>query len=752
MLFKIDTRTSFNEIEDEEKANEFLKFMSLISVSQESSVGEEINKLFKEILPENSSNLIKLNRALSSGKKVSSDTVYPLMDKILNSNNNTAELYLSSGECQDITTILSYGFKKLSKNVDNFSHFVEKISNLSRNDIELLHRYTINLSNKNELKRMAEEYPLPLELIILSKRFQTIRKIYLKIDSTVQVESNFFSISNSSITTDIKVNIKEFIFILINFDWLFLNAIEIEVDLSYKDLYEDLFSVYKSRLKSTKRIIKSTNYDTGFNTKRNFSPNYQIEESDCLLLDISEDDSFEKKNLIKVVDLSDILKKYNDIFNLIIIYAYFISKIKKLCVANLIMPDSFHNEILLNLAIKDIELISFDFFSFLSSISNLIQFTCDFNCLDMNEFENLISFIFTNDKMRTLKISFFPPEEYFSPQMLLKLIESLGMKLNNVVPEKITEESHNDFDNIVIEKLLDNFCENLSKFFLLLEHKTKLTEISLLFDLPSVILHNEKYCLAFLKFIFNFLTLLDKNNSQAHSLSLLMNYFPFDSRKYPVIDEFLEKFEFVSESRITHFKFYVRFSYVMNLYKFIPSKIQSLSLGEFDYETFINFVKDFIANRKNFKSLSTLTILLNNTICSYEPVKDSIFQLLVNYPKNLKEITLISWINATRSDIKKLVKKVNYNTLEKVLIEFNKITNKSMSSRERLNSSYGSGPTSTKEKCYYVTRAKRKIKYLLNILFSLSKYNKKILDLNIFATLERFTHSKYEKDFLVQTK
>ena len=117
----------------------------------------------------------------------------------------------------------------------------------------------------------------------------------------------------------------------------------------------------------------------------------------------------------------ELVLKYKEVYEMIIVFSYFISTIKNLCVSSMIIPDCFKREILTCFIQNQVLLVNYNFFSFFSKISNLVHFTIDFNCLDMATFENLIGFIFKNKTLNTLQMSFFPPEEYFSQEMLLKL-------------------------------------------------------------------------------------------------------------------------------------------------------------------------------------------------------------------------------------------------------------------------------------------------------------------------------------------
>ena len=109
-------------------------------------------------------------------------------------------------------------------------------------------------------------------MLILAKKFQTVRKIKLGIS---EFNSNGSNMSNTK---------KNYIFVFLNLNWIFSNVIEIEVDLSNESLYNDLFDVFHEKLvelaKQSNRLLKNTKYDTGYSMKRNFEPMNDEEEEE----------------------------------------------------------------------------------------------------------------------------------------------------------------------------------------------------------------------------------------------------------------------------------------------------------------------------------------------------------------------------------------------------------------------------------------------------------------------------------------
>lgn len=832
-FLKIDHKNTIYEEDEDSRIKQTINFFTAItSIDEEDSIGKEINKFFNKILPENSKNYLTLNKAIAAKNKILFSKIQNSLDRILNKK-PSIEFFFSKNEIEDIVNILTFSYKNITKDIQSFSGLLKIVDQLSKSGIDFLKRYEVrgwaiqenneNKSNNHSSKQLPlcssntspkrrskkigpstlsdkelsksidniglnsvykyfpgkkGEFIIPIEMIILTKKFQTVRKIKLGITEFTPGKKNNATLTDADYST-----IRNFIFVFLNIEWLFPNVIEIEVDLSNENLYIDLSQVFHEKMielaKKSNKILKNTKYDTGYNTKRNFDPRistdkeiqfYESEEEDDL-----SDDSISSMGLVMVEDppvkkekpssYDELVLQYRETYEIIIVFSYFISTIKNLCVANMIIPDCFKREILTCFIQNKVLLINYNFFSFFSRISNLVQFTIDVNCLDMATFENLIGFIFKNSNLKILQISFFPPEEYFSPQMLLKLLYSSGLNINTIFPQKENNVLFNDnqeaeeVDQIIINKLLEGFEDNLSKFFSLLD-KSKLNEIVLLLDLPSIIYNNEKYTIILLKFFINLFLLLKKKDNSLEILTILASYLLFDNRKYPMIYDLFNLLPVFQKSQIKlkKFTFHAKFFNLPNLYRIVPYNIRYFSLGDLDLECFTSIIK-YITSKK-FKShsqLESLHLILSNTIVSLNFVINHIYTILTHYPKSLKEITISTWITISFEKIKEIITPTNFNTLEKIILEFGKITG-----REKRGSrdSFSSGESSVlsnqgKEKItdsYYIVRTRKKTNTILILMNHFKKKNSSFMKLEIFLTLEKFMNPSRPKEVKIKQK
>lgn len=820
-FLKIDHKNEMVEEDEESRIKQTLNFFTAVtSIDEEDSIGKEINKFFNQILPENSDNPLNLNKAIAAKNKISLSQIQSSLDNILNKKVGI-DFYFSKNDIEDIVNVLTFSYKNLSKDIKQFDdltrivdttvksgidffkryesqdYVIENNENTSSNNSNLFnHRNSSKTSPRVESKKNFSidtikicksidnitirrenfvykyrpgkkgEFIIPVEMLILAKKFQTVRKIKLGIS---EFNGNGSNMSNT---------IKNYIFVFLNLNWIFSNVIEIEVDLSNENFYNDLFDVFHEKLvelaKQSNRLLKNTKYDTGYSTKRNFEPMKNDEEEEELYEEGEDENSVGNLGLVliedkpkkdKIMTYEELVLKYKDVYEMIIVFSYFISTIKNLCVSSMIIPDCFKREILTCFIQNQVLLVNYNFFSFFSKISNLVHFTIDFNCLDMATFENLIGFIFKNNTLSTLQMSFFPPEEYFSQEMLLKLLFSSGLNINKIFPQKEnklllndSQSNEEEVDMLIVNKLLLGFEDNLNKFFSLLE-KCNLKELVLLLDLPSIISNSEKYTLVLLKFFINLFLLLKSKDNHFETLTILANYLLFDNRKYPIINEFLNKLLIYKTPsiKLQKFSFQARFYCVSTLYRIIPYNIQFLSLGDLDLSSF-HSITSYLTSLgfKPHSQLVSLSLTVSNTITSYNLLQEDINAILTHYPKSLKEVTLSTWLTTNTGQIKTLMKLVDYNTLEKIILEFGKITDRE---KRYSRDSFSSGGSSQNSRSFgkefnsmYIVRTRKKTNRILQLMSIAKQYNKKIMCLPIFLNIEKFLASSCHKEIKIKSK
>ena len=179
------------EILGEEMENQILMdLVNSISVDKEDNLGQELNKFFIQILPENKENdILKVNYALSkrirensgSNSKQFEKQHEELMTQIMNSKINQCFL-LTSEMNEKLAIILSMIYKKISKikKFNKYEDLLQYITDISLNTSGILEKY----KDKEKNKLLASSY------------------IYMESPSSIYIDDNDNSNNKNLITMD----------------------------------------------------------------------------------------------------------------------------------------------------------------------------------------------------------------------------------------------------------------------------------------------------------------------------------------------------------------------------------------------------------------------------------------------------------------------------------------------------------------------------------------------------------------------
>ena len=618
-----------------------------------------------------------------------------------------------------------------------------------------------------------------------------------------------------------KKDVDNNIFVLLNLNWLFPQLIEIEIDLSNDNLIKDQIKLYKHELKIfskvIKREIKRTNYPLEETKEKiNFDPlrgsifpNYfQLQEEihndnsnsySLKINEFSEEDNNSDKNIIDNAENNNIannniennniiidennnkignnnlannfdnfIKKYEYAFQMIIIYGFFISKIPKLFFCNFTIPFNLEREIIRMLQIHEIYFSDFNFLSFLSDVK-MIRITIDFNSLDNRAFGEVLSLLVKNNNLLICQLNFFPSENNFETEILYKLLQDNNPNYKSISFNKINKkimkeiEPYEDIDNFLLRKLSDYFEININKLFQTICIKSTVTELSLIFNIPSLINKIEYYLIIILKLIMNLFIVIDNSKLNLSSFILQVDNFSFDSKKYPYLIEFLNKIYIFSnkELKLSKLTCQMKFLNITNIYRIIPYNINELSIGEFDCLSFMCFIDYITSSEFSVHSkLNKLKINLINTIFFIDDIFDYFLKLFSEFPKNLKEISIDTELSITLEQLNKLLNITNYNTIENIFMTFSKKSLNDKGYDGKINNEifYMSKDKVLNDENYIdLFFIKRNIKTIRNIKTNIMiniglKYNRKFMDYNIFKNLEKFLCKNCKKKYIIQFK
>ena len=876
---KINGQNKLEEIDNDAYIQQCIIFSSTLAQENENIIGVEINKFFNLILAENKEGEpLKVNIAISN-RNAKEKNINKQINEILN-NKFTEELVLNDELSENLAIILTTIYQKIHNKYkfSSFNELVEQINNYNLFERDILKEYLItdevnrkkerlnnspvkpdyvinrfitnspnkirktqpNLTTsklqikspnrKKEKERIMYEFkptksdndlPFPIEMLILKRKFHTIKKLKLIVsnsrskkeknifdsDSFSDKDNSFFNLSFSSNLSEKNLKPKDVqnnIYVLLNLNWLFPHLIEIEIDLSNDNIVKDQISVYNSGLKYfsklLRRNLKNTDYSQNKIKKINYDPlhgsifdNYfQLEEeeeeisnnsSESLSLKVNTvneeenmfgsnlENNYSNKKIYNYLEenqlnnFDSLINKYQYTFQMIILYAFFISKIPQLLFCNFTIPFNFENEILRMLQLHQIYLSDFNLLSFLSE-AKMIRITIDFNCLDNKAFQEVLSLLFKNNDLRVCQLNFFPSENYFIPELLLKLLQDCNSnyKISSINKyDKIkfgTIEPHEDVDIFLFKKLSEYFEININKLFQAISIKSTVNELSLIFNIPSLLKKIDFYLMVILKFILNIIIAIDNMKLNLSTFNLQTSNFFFDNNKYPFLEDFLDNIYIFlnNEIKISKLTCQMRFINIKNLYRIIPYHVTQLSLGELDLKTFIFLTKYLTSSNFSVHSkLGKLKINLSNTLLNIDECYEYLIKLLDEYPKGLKEIGINTHLKIKKEQIDFLLKKIDYNTIENIFLNFDKMSLEDAGFKTIKKDIYFINNDNIIKndnymKLFFVKRTHKSTNYIMsNIMYNLSlKYNKNFMDYNIFRTIEKFRCTKEEKEYIIR--
>ena len=713
--------------------------------------------------------LVKAREALYKGDNIIKKY---FVDKIVNVEvvkvDNDDDITVKNSSMNIMNDIGVIDYNNSSKNLSRLNKYFreEKISEFQFKELK---------EDKNEI--------LPVEMRLLLKKFTIVKKVKLTINNNNKDNKKKKKESFKLDENDIQNNI----LVLFNLDWLFQNLLELEVDLSSEDLLKSQLDVYSKNLTILSDLlnkdIRLSIYHSGIYKKIIYNPYHlsnfhssspQIKEEDYLYLQQNINNktsltyfhNFGKEIASRKNATNKFIDDYKSILEMIIIYGYFISKMSSIRMCDFNLPLNLEDEILAMLKKNKICLSDFHFLSFYNR-NQIFHCNINFNCLDSQSFEKVLIFIYQNTGMKICRINFFQSEEYFKPEILYKLLQNCNKNYNNFYNFSYNESNYyiydlkpnEELDDYLLRKLSDSFQKNIINFFYLLTIRTNINELSLIFNLPTILLKSDYYNMIIMKFLLNLFIFIDLNDNNLDTLSIQAEKFVFDSRKHIILYDFFEKLSLSNnpKNKISNLTYQVIFYKIVNIHKLIPYNIEYLSLGSFDLDTLDAFV-DYITSSDfgAHSSLKKFQINLNNCLINYEECKEYIIKLLMEYPKNVNEINIYSYIVINYNKLKYLMLKTNYNTIENIFLQFNKKSlndngyKDMLRDKEMIDKAYA---YRNYFDLYYIIRRKKDTNKILNIMSKISlKKNSKFLDYNIYSNIERFIVGNKKKTTVVQFK
>ena len=566
----------------------------------------------------------------------------------------------------ELSLIISYSFIKLN-NLNRRCKFTyetlcKHLYELYEKNVEVLSQYKQTSFIQNDYYKIGNALLIPYEMVLLMNIFQHIKKLTMCLEETSQM------------------HLHGVVIILLNTAWLFPHVIEVELDLTCERVVNEVLKEYEKYIESKLRVNQRKLSDdsngssdsNGGNTNGNNNSNSEMN---------------------MCVYINDV-NKNKDVFYLIIVYVFYISKFTYLSNLTLISPNSFNKETELTLTltnnntseISNSSPLSFHYIDCLLNITNLCSLSITFNPLESTSFSKIHSLLHNNLSLETLSLNFFTYNDiYYTSPSLFKLSTATPSSLPNtnidlMISQTLETEniinSHKYTLNIsLLNTLLPLFETNIEKLFILLHHKKHISSLSICFDIPYVISQNEQYFMSITKFIFNILTLLNQNKSPYKQIQLIAPFISFNSNIYPFIDTFFDNLNLYHKNnmlRSLYFK--VNLTGVTSIVNVISVHLVNLYLGELDIELFKTFVlfyqsEEFVKESQ----LESVGVNIKKHLSDYTHSKEvkAVVEMFFHgkNPKYVKEVTFESGFNVELKDVEGMLRFTNGNNVVKYTLK-----------------------------------------------------------------------------------
>ena len=710
-------------------------FQKSLGVLEENAFGNFFQLFFNKIFPIKTNsdlyfqNIFLVDKYFSYYQIREMTDISESMNFMLNYDYN-GEFSLNKEMIEHIGNILVYGFDKIKNKfklylIKSYADFKEKLENVKFHQIDLLNEYYnqeffLKKKNKDSNKKMQkyvyfkepftdsdgnvlgkESKFLPNELILLLNKLQYIKTL------SINIENVFSDINNNAKVT---LETIKYLIILINIQWILPNILVVNFNVSNIKFSNSLIDIMSLKLSqeikkvniyerktyySMNEIPTYNNYDLILKQKSSNSSkanNDILEQNLNLEIDSSDDEEYSikdnnkkeisnednniienkkltKKDMIKGI-YTNYLNKYNKVLDLIIITTYYIRILDKLHALNMKCPDVFSSEIreCYN-SINNTKEINF--LNLLVDVDHLNILDIEFNSLDFINFEKILGLINANSNLSSLKLIFFSFDKFYSSGGILKILSdindpNLSMDLLN---------KNQNFENSVLNQFfLDKFQKNLEILSILLRNRHKsLNELSLLLNIPTLILNNDNYILSLIKFIINVFIFFCFDKNQIKIFKLIAPLINLDNRKTIFLNNLFGKVTSDNLNNVHTLILQFNFYKMSNIINLISANLTTLSIGNFDLDTFSSLVTKITSDEFLKESkLVNIKIVLNENIIEYDGIiKNCFLKLLQKYPKNLLNFDILTNIKINCEQLHEIIVLIKKSYVNKFIITFN---------------------------------------------------------------------------------
>ena len=696
---KIDGSNSLKEID-----GNYLN-VKLKDIKNENDNYDNINFIVNEILKKMNYTFVDVfNFSLNLAKTldIKKEEVEALDELFyqINQSINEQELYLTNPIFISIGKLLCYSYSRFDKykikNLEKLKKVVEKTNN---DDVNIFTNFFLWCAKQNKetevayfkeyLKKERYSLALPPEIIILLNTYKNISSLILDIK---QLNFPFLNEEDFKYFSLAILNLHWLLISLKNIKFIFVNRnLEQSLFLRNRERYKDLSSKANNPLKPVDIYSDCGNY---FIPKWDFTYKLKLYENKKIINDedknpyIGNFDFMDEKK--QIGSRIDIIKNYKNLFDLIILSLFSLNFYQqKNLKLNLIMNNCHKGEFNLLLSeIYNFELLKdnyhgfhiFDLLLFNAILNSLHKFNIEINFLENVSFQKILAFLYHNDTIESLNMSFFTSDIAYLPESLFIIYMELYMKIE--FTKKALARNYDDntylfcdvkeMEEKILDYLFNNFSDYLSALLAILKTKRNLKEIGFNFDAPNIIRNNSKYMNYIYKFILNILFLVSK--SKTEKFCLISPYTLLDPSVKPNINILLKNINIFKNKYFEELTLQMKFYRLQSITSFINSRLRILNIGNLDLYTF-TVLCNHICKYKFCKisSLQELTIGLNGNINELNDEIKKLFGKLFGIKINgLVSLNLITDICLKdKNQYLDLLKLLNYNWVSNYIIKFN---------------------------------------------------------------------------------
>ena len=512
-------------------------------------------------------------------------------------------------------------------NIDNLQKLKNCVNEIYSNGINIINDYDKYCNERKKEKKeysipkfiskRKNKYFMPCELIFMMNYLRNINIL------DINFEELQLDISDFYLYVLVLLNIQ---IIIPKIDHIKINIINIPFQ---TDIYSRFFRLQKEALKKTNKYIKSfniSNYRNLFRKKWDFFNVFYINEKQYtppVQNNSINNNDFESNLMNEDIHINDIINKYTNILSSILITFFSFYEIININKLELIMNDSYSHEyqfFFKKFCMVDVPPF-FHILNFIKNKNSINSLNVELNILDFNISKKIFYLIYKNVNLTELQISFFSSDITYLQQSIYKLYYQY------VNPKKESKIYYLEDPEIDILNYISKYFEkNLNILFDIILRKKDLTKLGIYFEVPSILINNQKYMILILKFIINIIFLIDEDDSKINTLTLLSPYSVLDKTFFPSIDEYLEDLEILEKNEnLLNLNLRLKMYRIVNIKKLISKNLLILNIGDFDlfsFEILINYLISY-----KFSSISKLKYLTIGLIKS-----------IIDYNKKIQEL------------------------------------------------------------------------------------------------------------------